>query len=219
MFVAFTMVQIRMLSIQWQMTLSYFLKQNTMISEAKIKQVKILIIIASIAIPLVVALLFGVKVSGFEYLNFLPSIYAGINALTAVFLVLALVMVKMKNFKWHERFIKTCMVLSLLFLVMYVVYHMTSTTTVYGDLNFDGKLDSYEHAKIAGILTFYRIILFSHIILSMIIVPLVLFTYFYAWKGDFEMHKKWTRFAWPIWFYVAVTGVIVYLMILPYYAR
>lgn len=188
---------------------------NTL-SPNKVKLVRRIIILASIAIPLVVAILFKVKIPG-QDMSFLPAIYAGINAGTALLLVLALVAIKMKNRKLHESFIRICMFLSLVFLALYVTYHMTSESTIYGDLDHNGELTVSEEMTIAGSQLFYRIILISHILLSLIIVPLVLFTYLFAWQGDFVKHRKWTRFTWPIWFYVAVSGVIVYLMISPYY--
>jgi len=172
------------------------------ISQKQIKKFKNLIIAASIAIPLVVAVLFGVKIPGDE-LSFLPPIYAGINGLTAVLLVVALLAIKNKNQKLHELMIRISLVLSLLFLGCYVAYHMTSDSTPFGGVGFIAYV--------------YYFILISHILLSVAVIPLVLFTYLFAWQGDFVKHKKWTRFAWPIWFYVAVTGVIVYLMISPYY--
>lgn len=187
-----------------------------MLTEQKLKRAKTLIIIVSIAIPVVVAVLFKLKIPGVD-LTFLPPIYAGINALTAILLVLALVAIKNKQKQLHERFIKLCMVLSLAFLALYVAYHMTSDSTIYGDVNGDGLRDAAEKAEVAGSLLVYTIILLSHIVLSVVIVPIVLFTYFWAWQGNFERHKKWTRFAWPLWFYVATTGVIVYMMIAPYY--
>lgn len=192
-----------------------------MLPEAKIKKVRIAIIIASLAIPLVVAVLFSVNLRdlGFdvEPLTFLPPIYAGINALTAVLLIGALLAIKQKNRKLHETFIKICMVLSLLFLASYVAYHMTSDSTVFGDVNGDGERDPAEKLAVGSWLLIYTFILLTHILLSIVIVPIVLFTYLFAWQGNYERHKKWTRFAWPMWFYVAVTGVIVYKMISPYY--
>jgi putative membrane protein len=187
------------------------------ISPKKIKQVRTLIIIASIAIPVVVAVLFKVQIPGAD-LSFLPPIYATINGITACLLVGALIAIKKNNRKMHELQIKICMVLSLLFLACYVAYHMASVSTVYGDLNHSGDLNTAEAAAVAGSLLIYRFILISHILLSMIIVPLVLFSYLFAWQGNFVRHRKWTRYTWPIWFYVAVTGVVVYLMISPYYA-
>ena len=173
---------------------------TTSISPKKIKQARIAIIAASIAIPLVVAVLFKVQIPGLDF-SFLPPIYATINGITAVLLIGALIAIKRRNIKVHEALIKTCMVLSLVFLGCYVAYHMASESTVYG-------------GSMKGI---YYFILISHILLSVVIVPVVLFTYLFAWQGNYERHKKWTRFTWPMWFYVAVTGVVVYLMISPYY--
>lgn len=187
------------------------------ISPKKIKQVRSLIIIASIAIPVVVAVLFKVQIPGLDF-GFLPPIYATINGITACLLVGALIAIKRKNRSLHEALIRICMVLSLIFLACYVAYHMASVSTVYGDLDHNGELNLAEATAVSGSLLVYRLILVSHILLSMVIVPLVLFTYLFAWQGNFDRHRKWTRFTWPIWFYVAVTGVIVYLMISPYYA-
>ena len=171
-----------------------------MLDQNKVRQARILIYTLSVVIPVVVAVLFGVKVDGVD-LSFLPPVYATINGITAVLLVLALVAIKKKNMKLHRGLIRVCLLLSLLFLALYVAYHMTSDSTEYG-----GEMRAL-----------YLLILISHIFLSFVIVPLVLFTYLFAWQGDFEKHKKWTRFTWPVWFYVAVTGVLVYLMISPYY--
>lgn len=165
-----------------------------------LKRAKTLIYTASVAVPVVVAVLFKVKIDGVD-LTFLPPIYAGINGLTAVLLIAALVAIKRKNMNLHRALIRVCLFLSLLFLASYVAYHMTSDSTPYGG---DLKM-------------LYFIILVSHIILSVAVIPLVLFTYLFAWQGDYERHKKWTKFTWPIWLYVAVTGVVVYLMISPFY--
>ena len=189
---------------------------STIPSEQKVKNFKRFTIIASIAIPVVVAVLFGVKIPGVD-LSFLPGIYATINGITAVLLVGALIAIKKKNIKLHERLIKTCLVLSLLFLASYVAYHMTSKEVKYGDINHDDLLSKLELAKISSTRIIYFFILISHILLSIAVVPLVLFTYLFAWQGNFEKHKKWTKITWPLWFYVAVTGVIVYWMISPFY--
>lgn len=171
-----------------------------LLDQNKVKKAKTLIYTLSVVIPVVVAVLFGVKIDGVD-LSFLPPVYATINGITAVLLILALVAIKKKNMKLHRGFIRVCLLLSLVFLALYVAYHMTSESTMYG-----GEMRAL-----------YFTILISHIILSVVIVPLVLFTYLFAWQGNFEKHKKWTRFTWPIWFYVAVSGVVVYLMISPYY--
>lgn len=173
---------------------------TTLKSEAQIAKFRKIIIAVSIVIPVAVAALFGIRVDGVDF-SFLPPFYAGINGLTAILLVSALIAIKRKNMALHQRLIQVCLVLSLLFLLCYVAYHMTSDSTPYG-------------GQMKGL---YYFILISHILLSVAVIPLVLFTYLFAWEGKFDKHKKWTRFAFPIWLYVAVTGVVVYLMISPYY--
>ena len=169
---------------------------------SKLRKARIAIYVASFAIPVVVAVLFGVKIDGVD-LSFLPTVYASINGVTAVILVAALIAIKKKNMSLHRGLMRFSLLLSLLFLACYVAYHMTSDSTTYGgDYN-----------------TIYLIILISHIILSVVVIPLVLFTYLFAWEGNFLRHKKWTKFTWPIWFYVAVSGVVVYAMISPFYGN
>lgn len=158
--------------------------------------------VLSIAIPVAVAVLFRVSIPGYD-LSFLPPIYATINACTAVLLVAAVVAIKNGNRKLHERLMKTSLALSILFLVMYIAYHMTSSPTPYGG---EGP---FKYV--------YYVILITHIILSILIIPLVLFTYLRAWAGEFQKHKALAKYAFPLWLYVAVSGVIVYLMISPYY--
>ncbi|WP_298997586.1 DUF420 domain-containing protein [Flagellimonas sp. S174] len=161
------------------------------------------ITIVSIVIPVVVALLFGYKIPNAEPLSFLPPIYATTNGITAVLLVMAVIAIKNGKRKQHQNLMTTCIVLSALFLVMYVAYHMTSESTKYGGEGF------LRYA--------YFFILITHIVLSIIIIPLVLITYSKAYLKDFKAHRKWAKYTFPIWLYVAVTGVIVYLMISPYY--
>ena len=165
-----------------------------------------LIIALSIIIPLAVALLFGVNLKrlGFdvEPFSFLPPIYATINGLTAVILVAAVFAIKNGNRLLHERLMKLAILFSVFFLLMYVAYHMSSDSTEYrGDFGF-----------------IYYPILISHIILSIVIIPMVLFTYVRALAQRFDKHKKLAKITFPIWLYVALTGVVVYLMISPYYA-
>lgn len=167
------------------------------------KKYQLWINIVSIAIPVVVALLFMVRLPNVEPLSFLPPIYASINGITAILLVLALVAIKNKKIVLHENLMKTAIICSFLFLVMYVAYHMTSDPTKYlGE---------------GAIVYVYYFILISHIVLSIIVIPLVLISYVRAYLRQFELHKKIVRYAFPVWLYVAVTGVIVYLMISPYY--
>ncbi|GAA0871469.1 DUF420 domain-containing protein [Gangjinia marincola] len=187
------------------------------ISIEREKTVKKWIIALSVIIPIAVAALFRLRLPGVEPLTFLPPIYAGINGLTAIFLVVAVLQIKKGNRKNHERLIKSSMVLSVLFLLMYVSYHATADPTVFGDANHDGVLSATEAEAINEIKFLYYAILISHIVLSVVVIPFVLFTYLRAWAGRFEQHKKIARITFPLWLYVAVTGVIVYLMISPYY--
>lgn len=161
-----------------------------------------IIIVLSIAIPLVVAVLFGVKLE-IKLPVFLPPIYASTNAITAVLLIVAFWAIKMKNITLHKRLMTTAIIFSVLFLIMYVLYHMTSDSTSYGG---------------QGVLKYiYFIILISHILLSIIVIPFVLITYVKAITNDIEKHKKIARITWPLWLYVTISGVVVYFMILPYY--
>ena len=164
----------------------------------------------SIAIPVVVAILFRVRIHNVEPLNQLPPIYAGINALTAIFLLIALVAIKLGKRMLHERLMKVNILFSLAFLVMYIAYHMTSDPTPYGIV--DGVFVASKTSKII-----YFTILISHIILSIVLIPLVLLSYSKAVLLDFVAHKKIARISFPIWLYVTITGVAVYLMISPYY--
>ncbi len=165
------------------------------------------IIILSVAIPLVVALLFGVNLRKLGFyikpLIFLPPIYATINGICAIILLLAVWAIKNGKRKLHERLMKTAIVCGVAFLAMYVAYHMTSDSTKYGG---------------EGLLKYiYYFILITHILLSIIIIPFVLVTYVRALAARFDKHRKIARITFPLWLYVAVTGVIVYLMISPYY--
>ena len=169
----------------------------------KEKRFNRLITIVSIIVPLVVAALFGVRLPGVEPLSFLPPVYASINGLTAVLLIIAVIAIKNNKRVLHQRLMTTCILLSLAFLMMYVAYHMTSDSTPYG-----GE---------GAVRYLYFFILISHILLSIAIIPLVLFTYARAYLQKFEKHRKLAKITFPIWLYVAITGVIVYLMISPYY--
>jgi putative membrane protein len=181
------------------------------------------IIAVSIIIPIAVAVLFTVKLKDFginvEPLSFLPPIYASINALTALLLIMGVLAIKNGNRKVHERMMTLAIACSVVFLVMYVAYHMTADSTKFGDINADGLLDETEKINAGAMRLVYFFILISHIILSIIIIPLVLFTYVRALAERFDKHKKLAKITFPIWLYVAITGVVVYLMISPYYAN
>jgi putative membrane protein len=175
---------------------------ETALESEKREPYRKLIITLSIVIPLAVAALFGVKVPGYDF-SFLPPIYATINGLTAVVLVAAVIAIKNNKRKLHETLVKVCMGLSVAFLTMYVIYHMTSDSTPYGGV---------------GLVRYvYFFILITHIILSVAVIPFVLFTFVRALSGNFERHRRLAKYTFPLWLYVAVSGVVVYLMISPYY--
>ena len=161
-----------------------------------------IIVLLSIIIPVIVAGLFTVKID-VKLPVFLPPIYASINAFTAVLLVVAVWAIKNKKRVLHERLMKTAILCSVIFLVLYVVYHMTSDSTKFGG---EGTIKYI-----------YLFILITHILLSIIVIPFVLITYVRAITNKFEKHKKIAKFTFPLWLYVAVSGVIVYLMVSPYY--
>lgn len=165
------------------------------------------IIVLSVSIPLVVSILFGVNLRKLGYdvtpLTFLPPIYATINGVTAVLLITAVVAIRNGRRKLHETLVKICIGCSAAFLVMYVAYHMTAESTTYGG---------------EGVIRYlYFFILITHILLSIVIIPFVLVTFVRGLSGDFVKHRKLAKVTFPLWLYVAVTGVIVYLMISPYY--
>lgn len=161
------------------------------------------IITLSVLIPLAVAILFGMpKIKGYDF-SFLPPIYATINGVTALLLVTAVVAIRNGRQQLHERLMKTCIGLSAVFLILYLIYHITSESTAFGG---EGPVRYV-----------YFFILISHILLSIGVIPLVLFTFVRALSRDFKRHKALARYTFPLWLYVAVTGVIVYLMISPYY--
>lgn len=162
-----------------------------------------LIWIMSIVIPIAVASLFGIRIPGVERLGFLPPIYATINGLTAVILIVAVIQVKKGNRKTHERLMKTAVIFSVIFLLLYITYHMTSDSTKFGG---------------EGVLKYlYYFILITHIIMSIVVIPFVLITFVRGLTGQFEKHKKIAKITFPLWLYVAISGVVVYLMISPYY--
>ena len=167
------------------------------------KKYRPLVITLSIVVPTVVALLFGLdKVEGYDF-SFLPPIYATINGITAILLVLSVMSIKKGNKQRHEKLMTLSVICSLLFLVCYIAYHLTSDSTPYGGSGMSAII--------------YYILLISHILLSIAVLPLVMITYLKGWAGNYVSHKKLARVTFPIWLYVAVSGVVVYLMISPYY--
>ncbi len=141
-----------------------------------------------------------------------------INSCVALLLILALIAVKSKNYKLHRNLMLTAMVLSILFLLSYICHHLFAGETRFGDLNHDGILTEVEKSAVGSSRIIYYFLLGTHILLAGIVLPFILFSAYRALTGEFDKHKKLVRITWPIWFYVAVTGVVVYWMIRPYYS-
>lgn len=179
------------------------------------------IVIVSVAVPALVAILIlgpQTKLNlGFNT-HSLPLFHAILNSTTAIMLLASLYFIRHGRIQAHKTANLTAVALSALFLISYVIYHSTSASVKFGDLNHDGLLSAEEKALAGSARYIYYFILSSHIILSGIIIPFVLFTLQRAFNQKFPQHKKLARITWPMWFYVAVTGVIVYWMISPYYA-
>lgn len=147
----------------------------------------------------------------------LPLINAYINGTCSLLLLLSLYFIMQKNIVVHKRLNITAFVLSSLFLIFYIIFHYLAPETKFGDLNGDHLVSEAEKMAVGNLRYVYYIILISHIILAAIVLPLILFSFNYALQNQIPRHKKIVRWTWPIWFYVTVTGVIVYLMIAPYY--
>ena len=179
----------------------------------------LLIWIVSIVVFVAVAFLEQVKFK--INLPFNPHIFATINAfinsIVAVLLVAALFAVKSNKYYLHKNLMIAAILLSIFFLLSYICHHLLSGDTKYGDLNHDGILSADEKSLAGTARYIYYFILITHIPLAGIILPFILFTAYRALTGNYARHRKLARITWPIWFYVAVTGVIVYLMIRPYY--
>jgi len=170
------------------------------------KQARLLILVVSFVVFAAVALLSKFKLQ--VDLGFNPHLFALFNAvvntMVSILLVAALIAVKKKNYEAHKKMMMTAMILSILFLVSYIAHHLLAGETKYGG---------------QGVLRYvYYFILATHIPLAAIILPFILFTAYRSLTGEFAKHKKLARYTWPLWFYVSVTGVLVYLMISPYYS-
>ncbi|MBT9485176.1 DUF420 domain-containing protein [Sediminibacterium sp.] len=178
-----------------------------------------LIGIFSLVVFIVVVVLGKFKLDvalGFD-VHIFATINAFVNASIALVLVAALVAVKRKNYELHKKFMMTALVLSMLFLLSYIAHHLLAGEAKYGDSNHDGIVDEAEKLAVGAMRIVYLVILITHIILAAIILPFILFTAYRGLTGEFPAHKKLARITWPLWFYVAVTGPVVYFMISPYY--
>jgi putative membrane protein len=183
------------------------------------KKAKTLIVTFSAIVFAAVMLLSRVHLNvnlGFD-IHLFAKANAIINSCVAVLLILALISVKSKNYTLHRNLMMTAMLLSVLFLISYICHHLFAGDTRFGDINHDGIVTDVEKAALGSSRMIYYIILGTHIPLAGIILPFILFSAYRALTGEFDKHKKLVRITWPIWFYVAVTGVVVYWMISPYY--
>lgn len=152
-----------------------------------------------------------------SFTYYLPLLNAVLNGSCSILLLLSLYFIKRKNIILHKRINITAFILSSLFLVSYIIFHYLSPDTKYGDLNGDHILSASEKLAAGNLRYVYYVILISHIILAAIVLPLVLFSFNYGLQNQIQKHKKIVHWTWPIWFYVTVTGVIVYFLISPYY--
>ncbi len=143
---------------------------------------------------------------------------ATLNGSCSVLLIFSLMAIKKRNIALHKKLNLTAFVLSSLFLISYVTAHYFIPDTKYGDIDHDGIMSVVESAAVSGIKPIYLIILLTHIFLAIVVLPMVLLSFYYGLTDQREKHKKLTRFSYPIWLYVTISGVVVYLMISPYYA-
>jgi len=178
------------------------------------------IIIVSIAIPLAVAFIILVPQAKIDFgfnTRTLPFFHAILNSSTAILLIASLYFIKNGQIKAHKTANLIAVALSSIFLISYVIYHASNPSTRFGDLNHDGILSDAEKGQAGALRYIYYFILTTHITLSAVIIPFVLFTLQRAFQERFDRHRKLAKITWPLWLYVAVTGVVVYLMISPYY--
>ena len=188
-------------------------------NEALARQLNRLAWLLSAMVLILVAWMRRIKIplpQGWD-LSFLPGFHAVLNTATAMVLLMALWYVKKGDIMRHRKAIYVALSLSVLFLLSYVTYHFFMPETLYGDLNGDGVLSGEERAAVAGTRGGYLFLLLSHIALAALTFPFILFTFIRGYTGQIKAHKRMARWVWPFWFYVAVTGPLVYLMLRPYY--
>lgn len=183
------------------------------------KAANIFIIAVSIVVFAAVTLLAKNKLN--ISLPFNPHIFAlanaVINSMVALFLIFGLMAIKKQNPLLHKKLMMAAIVLSVLFLVSYIAHHLLTDATKYGDIDKNGIVDDAEKSAVSGTRGIYYLLLLTHIPLAGIILPFILYTAYRALTGEYARHKKLAKITWPVWVYVAVSGVIIYLMISPYY--
>lgn len=183
--------------------------------------IRISIVTLSVLVPGLIAFLIFSPVSGTEntpsWILTLPHLNGAINSLTTVILILGFIFIKIGNREYHKTAMISALTLGIIFLVSYITYHWHVPSTIFGDINNDGILDDSEAIIVQMSRNVYIPLLLGHILLAVISVPLILTTFYFALSGKFEKHKKIVRFTLPVWLIVSISGVIVYLMISPYY--
>lgn len=178
-----------------------------------------LIGVFSVVVFSAVVLLSRIKVEadlGFD-VHLFAAFNAIVNSLVTVLLAAGLVSVKLRKYELHKKIMMTAMILSILFLVSYICHHLFAGETRFGDIDHNGVVTDAEKAAAGGLRIFYYIILITHIPLAAIILPFILFTAYRGMVAEWPGHRKLARITWPIWFYVSITGVLVYLLISPWY--
>ncbi len=191
------------------------------LAEKNDKAVKSVIYVTTVVICLVVVMLNQKWIphpSTFpSFIYKLPMLNAILNGTCCVLLIFSLIAIKQKKIAVHKRINLTAFVLSALFLISYITAHYFIPDTKYGDINHDGIMSADESALVSGVKPFYVILLLSHIFLAVAVLPMILLSFYYGLTDQREKHKKLTRFSYPIWLYVTITGVVVYWFISPYY--
>jgi putative membrane protein len=152
-----------------------------------------------------------------DFIYKLPLLNAFLNGSCSILLIASLWAIKKRNIELHKKLNLTAFLLSSLFLISYVTAHYFIPDTKFGDVDHNGILEEIELTAVSGIRPVYLAILLSHIFLAVIVLPMILLSFYYALKDDRVKHKKITRFSYPIWLYVTITGVVVYALISPYY--
>lgn len=193
---------------------------NALLNREKEGLYKSIVWVISIAIPLAVTFMIlfpqALKI-GDVNVSYLPAVNAALNSLTAVCLLGALFSIRGKNISAHKNWMMTAFAFSALFLICYVMYHSQAAPTRYGDYNHDGMITPEEELQAGAFRYVYFAILIFHIILAAVILPFILLSFYFSLSNQIDKHKKLVRFTWPVWFFVAVSGVVVYFMIRPFY--
>jgi putative membrane protein len=183
------------------------------------KKARLLIITFSVVVFVAVTVLERITIP--VDLGFDPHIFSALNAvinsLVAVLLIAGIIMAKQRNFQVHRNIMLTAMVLSVVFLVSYILHHLFAGSTLYGDLDRNGVVSDVEKAEAGTMRYVYMFILGTHIILAGVSLPYILFTAYRALINENAQHRKLAKITWPMWFYVALSGPIVYWMISAYY--